>query len=342
MKAAVILFVLVNSLGVAVSANVLPAVEAPPVLKAGNLVDPKLLKGPDYEVEDQVPTDGYLAKFTLNTTFGILEVSSVDLLLVRISEVPAMKQLDELSRGEVFAKAAAAAAQSSFNSLKTAAQNPVETVQGIPSGVGRFFKKATKSIQKGVESAKDSGDNDSASSGNAANALPGYNKARRQWAQDLQIDPYTTNTILSKQLDSVAWAAFAGGLTTRVAMTQAPRAITTTIRVSKLVWDMAPEDLQALNGNKLQQMNVDEASQNAFFKNPHYTPTLQTALVSALEELSTVGDRENVIQLATTADSEEDVRFIIGSVQTLATHNRKFPVATVLISGAVITARTKQ
>jgi hypothetical protein len=105
---------------------------------------------------------------------------------------------------------------------------------------------------------------------------------------------------------------------------------------------MAPEDLQALNGNKLQQMNVDEASQNAFFKNPHYTPTLQTALVSALEELSTVGDRENVIQLATTADSEEDVRFIIGSVQTLATHNRKFPVATVQISGAVITARTKQ
>lgn len=342
MKVFLVFLIAVFSLEFAQSANVVPAVETPPVLKASELIDPKLLTGPDYQVQDEVTTDGYLAHFVLKTTFGSLDLTSVDLLMVRISEVPAMKQLDEMSSSEVFTKAAAAAAQSSFNSLKTAAQNPVDTVKGIPSGVGRFFKKAANSVQKGVDAAKDSGDNGSAGSGNSGSSLPGYNKARRQWAQDLQVDPYTTNSILSKQLDSVAWAAFAGGLTTRIAMTQAPRPITTTIRISKLVWEMPPEDLQALNKTKLQGMNVEDAAIKAFFGNVHYTPTLQTALVSALEEIGAAKDRASVIQLATTADSEEDAIFITGSVQTLANYNKKVPVASIQIAGAVIAATTKQ
>ena len=104
MKAFVMVLVSVFLFEFAQSANVVPAVESPPTLKASELVDPKLLTGPDYQVQDQVTMDGYLAHFVLKTTFGSLDVTSVDLLMVRISEVPAMKQLDELSRGEVFLK----------------------------------------------------------------------------------------------------------------------------------------------------------------------------------------------------------------------------------------------
>jgi len=46
----------------------------------------------------------------------------------------------------------------------------------------------------------------------------GYNKARRDWARQLNIDPYTTNPVLRPLLDNAAAASLAGSGLRRIKM----------------------------------------------------------------------------------------------------------------------------
>ncbi len=147
------LFVILNTS----SAADLPASEKAPLLKAGEVVPAQLLSGKNYTIAPEVSMEGYLGNFTLNTEFGPLKVRGTELLQIRISEIPAMEKLNEISKTEVFAKAAANAAASQLKSLKKVEEDPVGTVKGIPSGLGRFFKKVQKTASKGVEAIKDSG-----------------------------------------------------------------------------------------------------------------------------------------------------------------------------------------
>jgi hypothetical protein len=49
-------------------------------------------------------------------------------------------------------------------------------------------------------------------SGKVAAAAFGYDDQRRRIARELGVDPYSTNPVLTKMLDDIASAAFAGGL----------------------------------------------------------------------------------------------------------------------------------
>ena len=43
--------------------------------------------------------------------------------------------------------------------------------------------------------------------------LIGYSDEKRKVAISLDVDPYSTNTVLQQELDGIAWASFAGGMT---------------------------------------------------------------------------------------------------------------------------------
>jgi hypothetical protein len=324
----------------------LPALEKPPIVKASDLLPAELLKGTDYTIEQNVPTDGYFGKFVINSQWGPLPVSGVELLKVRISELPALQQLKEISKTEVFAKAAATAAVKPIKSLQNAAEDPVGTVKGIPSGVGRFFKRTAKAVEKGVDSIKnkDSKDNNqtqetSSGGGEGIKEISGYNKVLRGWAKNLQVDPYTTNPMLKKELENVSKASFAGGFTTKVAMPSAPRPISTVVRISNLVWDLPPEDLEEANEKKLKALGVPDATIKAFQKNKNFTPTTATAFVLSLEELKGVSGIDKAIVAATNAGTEEEAQFFLGSASILASYHRRSPISSLSTSGLVIIAR---
>ncbi len=324
-----------------------PAPQKPLIVKASDLLPAELLKGTDYTIEPTVPTEGYFGKFVINTQWGPLPVNGVELLKVRISELPALQQLKEISKTEVFAKAAAAAAVKPIKSLQKVAEDPEGTVKGIPSGVGRFFKRTKKAVEKGVDSVKDKDSEDddqteekSSSGSEAVKEISGYNKVLRGWAKNLQVDPYTTNPMLRKELESVAKASFAGGFTTKVAMPNAPRPISTVVRISNLVWDLPPEDLEAANEKKLNVLGVPEDSIKAFLKNKSFTPTTATAFVLSLDELKGVSGIDKAIIAATNADNEDEAQFFLGSASILASYHRKSRVKSLSTSGLVIIAHT--
>ena len=79
-----------------------------------------------------------------------------------------------------------------------------------------------------------------------------------------------------------------------------------------------------------------------FLRNNYFTPTLQTALVLALESLGNVAGRDQVIVFAARAASETEARYVNNSVMLLAQHDRTVaPLAMIRGADNVIAGETR-
>ena len=113
--------------------------EPEPVLKAPMLVQAPLLSGPDFRVVPEVAVRGYMANFLIDTKFGPVRAASVEMLAIRIGELPAMEALDEASRRGAFATALAARAKKTGSAIVNVVTHPVDTITGLPEGVARYL-----------------------------------------------------------------------------------------------------------------------------------------------------------------------------------------------------------
>jgi hypothetical protein len=104
--------------------------EQQPVLKASQLVPAELLKGSRFQVDEAVPTDNFLARFTIRSDFGTFEAHGLDVLQIRIAEVGALERLEAASKTETFAKALGSAAMRPVKAVGQIVTNPIETRQG--------------------------------------------------------------------------------------------------------------------------------------------------------------------------------------------------------------------
>ena len=148
--------------------------------------------------------------------------------------------------------------------------------------------------------------------------LLGVNKAKRRIAKQVGADPYTTNPVLAKQLDDLARAAFAGGVSLDVALAVSTAgvatAISATATVSNLVWDKSPEDIRTINERKLAAMGVGADTVRAFVTNRWLTPTLSVPFVEHLAQMPAAKGRAAVVALASTVASEGEARFMVNAV----------------------------
>src|SRR5262245_15626644 len=115
--------------------------EQPPVLSAKDLVAPELLKGPNFTVDDRVPVQDLLARFTLRSTYGTFDVHGIHMLHVRVREVYGLTKLSEISPTSEFTSAAANAIARPVSSAVNMVVNPVQTIEGLPGGVSRLFDR---------------------------------------------------------------------------------------------------------------------------------------------------------------------------------------------------------
>ena len=136
----------------AVAVLAAPEYESPPVLKAADVAPRGIpLKGDRYRVDDEVPTDGYLATFTLRTDFGTVPVRGPGALRLRVAEVDALVELEKMEASDVFVDALKNSASSMGHAMINVVTNPVEVAKGIPSGVGRFFERVGRQTKTAVQ-----------------------------------------------------------------------------------------------------------------------------------------------------------------------------------------------
>ena len=329
-----------NAIAVAIAAaiatSLAPAVhaqtgfESEAVYRASGLVGPELLKGPRFTVDERVPVNGMLARFTVRSDFGALEAAGIHMLHVRVREMGALEQIEGMSKTKEFAEASARAIARPVTSAAHMVLNPVQTVQGLPGGVTRLFSRVELGSETVAAAAKSNDSTDAKTAavtkrvgGITADAL-GYEKERRDLAKQLGVDPYTTNPVLSKKLTDMAWVAFSGRLTVQVATSvlapysMAMSAVTIT---NSTVYDTPGGDLVNSARVVFAATGAEEGQVQALVLNPHYSLSVLTALAQALQRLQGVEGLASVIRLAAAVNTEDESRFVAGAMNMLARHH---------------------
>jgi hypothetical protein len=322
--------------------------ETPPTLRAQELAPATLLKGNGFHVDEAVPTDGLTAHFTLRSDVGTFNADGLEMLRIRVAEIPAIVELTQTSKTKVFTQALATNAAAPVAAAGQMVMHPVDTVKGLPAGVGRFFGRVGLGAQKIKEAATHPQE---ASAGEKAGQVAtrtfhttrdvlGYEQERRGLAKKLHVDPYTTNPILAKQLDDFALVAFrahVGVTTTMSVFIPGSMAITATRVVSTWVYDTPRADLIVQNQKKLTEIGVPEESVRAFMRNKAFPLSVQTAFVEDLTRVSGVPGSKDIVALASTAESEDQARFLAGCLDMLANyHQSQTPLVSIIARGTVI------
>lgn len=330
-------------------------------LRASDILPKELRKGPHHKVEKIVKSDGYLNYYRITSDYGEFDAISTAMLRTRIGEIEALAELNDLSKTEVFVKAAADAGVGQIKTLASFAAHPVDTVVGIPSGIGRMFKRYKRQTGDAVDATKEyvagddeegadseCGDQDDAESEcgedesttdkaiGLTEGFFGVSGAQRAWAQKLGTDPYSTNEVLQAAIKEVAWAERLGKFGMGFAGVPAIPGADIIGDVNDAVWSKDPYELQDMNRARLVSTGADEALIEQYLENPRMSPSQQTLLTAAIAEIEGATGRDGILRQALNAKTEAEANFLIKTVTMLAWyHLNQKPVTSVLTYAAV-------
>ncbi len=261
--------------------------------KASQILPPALVKGPHFQVKENVPTTGYFHDFDITSDYGDISAEGRSLLRTRVHEIEALTRLDEVSKTEVFMKAAGNSVLNVGKGVASVVANPEATAKGVGAGVKRFGTNLGRKAKRGAEDAgdavkgddqkasgepqKSTGDKAADAGTGAAKSVLGVNAAYRRWAQKLQVDPYTSNPVLRKALDDMAQIDAAGGIAAKVVV-PVPMVVGTTASVGGLVWGKDPEALRKLNEQRVAELGTPEKEAHRVLQEQGVRPGLPDAL----------------------------------------------------------------
>lgn len=327
-----------------------PAYEpAGTTFKASALLPANMLKGPHHTVSEEVKAEDYFQQFHIKSDFGELNSEGRTVLRTRVLEIDALARLSEVSKTEVFAKAAGTAVLNVGKGVAGVVTKPEETVKGIGAGVKRFgtnlgrkSKRAADSVtaddKKPEGEAKSSEDKALDAAGGAANSVFGVNAAARRWAQKLHVDPYSSNPVLHEALVDIGKIDSAGSIVTKVVV-PIPMVVSSTASVGNLVWAADPEALRKSNEAKITELGVSKQVASRFFVNGNFTLTSQTRFITALHQVKAKGAADYV-DAATESEDERDALFFVESAEMLAGLHKGQPVTAILTDSRAMVAKT--
>jgi hypothetical protein len=309
--------------------------------------------GPGFQLGQQVATNGAMGEYMLvasadvfHEDAGTYQVESLDLLKIRLSEVPAIAQLDNMSNSAVFAKALAASAARPVADAAQMVLHPMDTVSGLPSGVGEFFGR----VDLGAKTIYSTATNSSASSsqrvsqtaaetGSVTLTAFGYEDVRRDLARKLRVDPYSSDPILTKRLNHVAWVMFSARMAVNTAMMAVPGSIliTATEFTDDLVYQTPKGDLVLLVEKKLRSFGLSNAEVSAFSHNSAIPLSLQVTAVHQLEGLGAVPGRRAAAVALGNVMTEYQARFLVTSLSMLGQWNQqKGSITKIKVPGVMV------
>jgi hypothetical protein len=313
------------------SASSTPEVfESLPTLDASAILQPQYLSGPNFTVQNSVPTYSGSNQFTIDSEYGIFTADGNAMLMRRIAEIQGIAALQAMSQTTEFAQAAAQAAARPLSVAQDLITNPLPTIASVSRGILGFLNQAGQAV-KNVADGNDSG----LGQGQLVENLSGFAKSKRDLALKLGVDPYCNNQAFQSELNKVAWPAFLGKLAVGFGMGAIGGAAGATIHgldwtatLQASLRDKSPGELRQMNlGLLTNTMGIAPDAANAFVNNSAISPTTQTLTVAALAQLGNIpGQGEFILQAANSQD-EHDALAFQQSVQIMANLNNTAPIA---------------
>jgi len=268
-------------------------------------------------------------------------VESLNLLKIRLSEMPAIAYLENVSKTGVFANALAQSAERPVADAANMVIHPMDTVTGLPSGIGSFFGRVTLGVGHIASTASNSFGS-GAAAGQTANATMtalGYDQVRRDLARKLHVDPYSSNPILTKKLNSVAWVMFSARLTVDAAMMAVPASIVISgvEFTNDLVYQKPKGDLILFVQHKLDNMGLSEGEIATFISNSAVPLSLQVSVVEDLKGLGDIPGRRAAAVALGNVMTVYQARFLATSLHMLNKWGQqKSPITQIQVPGVLV------
>ncbi len=346
-------------------------------LEAAELFPAVALSGDHYRVGDEVTTDGYLTRTNITSDYGEFIAIGPGMVQIRIHEIGALAKLETFEASDEFKRGAKESAEEKWSALKTLADTPQETLEGLGEGVSRFFKRTARSAKTGMQKADDllhdrvpgagAGAGPGAklpggavdqpnvevqkkskyeqaaiASGEVAINILGFADARRKLAKRLQVDPYTSNKVLSDKLDEITWSIFAGNLGVDLATSLIPGGaiISSSAMVTDLVWDTPPGDLRVKVEKTLLAVGISQEDIDRLLRHRFYTLTMQASIASNLEKMNDTEGKAGIMDLVLSVASVDQARFIAGTLQMLRRYHEQIKAIEALTVAGTVVGRT--
>jgi hypothetical protein len=314
-----------------------PKFESPANQRASDILPPQLLSGPNFRVRDRVVTYGYMHQFTVDSNFGVFEVTGDLALRKLVREIAAIAALAEVKRSQAYLDGVKKAASQPLEFGANLLTDPVDTVSGIPKGISRLFENVSTGLTNRADPSQD----------NKVKQALAVSSAKRELAHQLGVDVYSSNSVLQKELNSVAWASALGSLTLTAALApvggpavMAVSATRTAQQLSDVRREYPPERLRQMNEQKLLSMGMPMSVVAPFLDHSTYTPTHDTVIVSSLDGLKGAKGRDAFLQQALSADDEETANFYMHAAETMAGYQQKVaPIQEIRVYGPLVFAR---
>jgi len=313
------------------SASSTPEVfESLPTLDASVILQPQYVAGPNFTVQNPVPTYSGSNQYTISSDYGVFTADGDAMLMRRVAEIQGIAALQAMSQTTEFTQAAAQAAARPLNVAQDLITSPLPTIASVPRGILGFLNQAGQAL-KNVTEGNDSG----LGQGQLVENLSGFAKTKRDLALKLGVDPYCNNQIFQSELNKVAWPAFLGKFAVGLGMGAIGGAAGATIHglnwtatLQASLRDKSPGELRQMNlGLLTNNMGIAPDAANAFLNNNAISPTTQTLTVAALAQLGNIpGQGEFILQAANSQD-EHDALAFQQSVEIMANLNNSARIA---------------
>jgi len=284
------------------------AYETRPLFAAADLLSSETIDGKHHVIDSVVENDGYENRYTIRSDYGVFTAHRTDFVDERLREVYAIAELNRISRTDAFASGVTEAAKSPFRALKSLATEPVRTVTGAIKGVGALFVQTREMVTGSRGELEDS----------VARELIGFSEIKRDVAEKLSVDPYSTNVVLQERLGEVAWAGFAGGFSLFPLTAQIPGGVSVAVSgiqnsqtLNSLLTSESPEAVRDINRDKLEAMGIEEDMVDEFVNHPWYSPRHESIITAALEAMVGVENRGAFIRQTLFSQSEQQSVFIM-------------------------------
>jgi hypothetical protein len=285
-----------------------------------DVVPPGLLRGPHYQLGPTVRTFAFMNQYSVTSDYGSFNPPSNARLRRLVREIAAIAELQTIHQSDAFAKATIDAGKGVMQGAQHLINDPVGTIGAVPEAVFSVFGRVSESVKRGGRSQYEDG---------VAQNLLAVSSFKREYAKKFDIDVYSTNEVLQKELNSVAWASAAGNLTLSAALMvtgatvlQVASDIRALDQAKNIVNALPATELSRRNREALRQMRVPDAVADRFLQNHMLSPRHQTVIVEAMKTLQGVPGRAAFIQYATRADNEDAALLFQEMAELLASYHR--------------------
>ncbi len=301
--------------------------EQPPSFTPSQVLPPNLLNSPNYTIGKQVGLDNFQYVSRVDTRWGTFTVKGLDLMRVRAREIAATVAMEQIDSAGTMVNAAGRTVLKPLATAKDLVTAPGRTIGDTVLGVGNLFGSVDASVAA----------TDPHKEGVVA-SLTGGATARRKIAYDFGIDPNTTFPPLHDELTRLATANAIGETTTNagLAFVTGGAGIAISVGGTSRTLRLALRDKTAAQLEKegrlsLAAMGVPAATTNAFYANPHLSPTDKAIVVAALMNLGATSGREIFIAGAAGTRSIEMGFFYRRQAELIAAYDGRIAPVTAFI-----------